>query len=99
MTAALWPGRRHRPPEHRRQPGAREPASVRVLSVNRRRLMTKATKSAPATSRNSRSLPARLGRCHCLRLVWRPVRPPGLFLLRAWSCWPFVAPRSGSLPG
>ena len=31
--------------------------------------MPKVTKSAPATSWNSRTLPTRLGRCHCLRLV------------------------------
>jgi hypothetical protein len=43
--------------------------SVRVLSVNSRRLLPTATKSAPATSRNSRKLSARLGRCHCFRLV------------------------------
>ena len=47
----------------------REPATVRVLSVNSRRPMPKVTKSAPATSWNSRTLPTRLGRCHCLRLV------------------------------
>src|SRR5262245_20017146 len=45
------------------------PATVRVLSVNSRRLLPKATKSAPATSWDSRKLPARLGRCHCLRLI------------------------------
>src|SRR5262249_23758526 len=48
---------------------AREPATVRVLSVNSSRLLPKATKSASATSRNSRQLPARLGRCRSLRLV------------------------------
>src|SRR5262249_2643859 len=48
---------------------AREPATVRVLAVNGCRLVPKATKSAPATSWNSRTLPARLARCHCLGLV------------------------------
>src|SRR5262249_12112052 len=52
-------------PSHR----TREPATVRVLSVNSRRLLPTATKGAPATSRNSRKLPSRLGRCHWLRLV------------------------------
>jgi len=43
-------------------------ATVRVLSVNSRRLLPKATKSAPATSWNFRKLPTRLGRCHAS--VW-----------------------------
>src|SRR5262245_37565729 len=51
------------------EPGTRETATVRVLSVKSCRLMPKATRSAPATSWNSRKLPARLGRCHGLRLV------------------------------
>jgi hypothetical protein len=48
--------------------------TVRVLSVNSQRLLPKATKNAPAASRNSRTLPARLGRCHCLRRVFHHLR-------------------------
>jgi hypothetical protein len=54
--------------------GARTPcstraATVRVLSVNSRRLVPTATKSVPATSWNSRTLPTSLGRCE----IWSRV--------------------------
>src|SRR5262245_47866676 len=59
----------------------RAPATVRVLSVNTRRPPPKATKSAPATSWDSRKLPARLGRCHCLRLI----RSQTLYPTELWA--------------
>ena len=64
-------GRRHRVLRTPWVGCAREPATVRVLSVNTCRLLPEATKSAPARSRNSRKLPTPLGRCHWLRLVSR----------------------------
>src|SRR5262249_1770002 len=84
----------------------REQADVRVLSVNSRRLLPTATKSAPATSRNFRKLPTRLGRCHCLRLVLSrlrlPVPPPrrggrlGTYGHRGGWCNDAFEPRIGS---
>jgi len=74
--------------------------TVRVLSVNARRLLPTGTKSAPPTSRNSRELSARLGRCHCLRLVLSrlrlPVPPPRRAapssLHLRWPCSPEQPP-------
>jgi len=43
---------------------AREPATVRVLSVNSRRLVPTATRNAPATGVEFSAVPVRLGRSY-----------------------------------